>query len=132
MQELCHDPLPVRGPDGPLFLTKCQFSESKRQPCLKPSDIHLKSAIQLGIFKMPHSDIQTFISWFQLHQGYIDTSALDIIDFPSSEGGRGAVALKDLPVSIRRSRHYIHLCRTNSIAKGRKDTSCSRSRVRWC
>ena len=90
-----------------FFSQKCvqlQFLESKRQPCLKPSDTHLKSAIELGIFKMPPSDIQTFISWFQSHQGYIDTSALEIIDFPSSEGGRGAVALQDLPVSIQRSR----------------------------
>lgn len=44
--------------------------------------------------------IQPFFAWFQQHHGFIDTEAMDVIQFPDSEGGRGAVALKDIPVSL--------------------------------
>ncbi|KAF8160689.1 hypothetical protein B0H34DRAFT_697698 [Crassisporium funariophilum] len=42
-------------------------------------------------------DIEPFLSWFQSHHGQVDTSSLGIRQFPASEGGRGAVALKDIP-----------------------------------
>ncbi|KIM45375.1 hypothetical protein M413DRAFT_442044 [Hebeloma cylindrosporum] len=42
-------------------------------------------------------EIQPFFSWFQSHNGYVDTSTMDVIQFPPSEGGRGAIALKDIP-----------------------------------
>ena len=48
---------------------------------------------------MPLPGIPEFFSWFQSHGGYIDTSAFDIVTLPPSEGGRGAVALKNIPVS---------------------------------
>jgi len=44
-------------------------------------------------------ELQTFFTWFQLHNGYIDSFSMDVIQFPPSEGGRGAIALKDIPVS---------------------------------
>jgi SET domain-containing protein 6 len=43
--------------------------------------------------------VPKFLDWFQAHQGTIDTSSVDVINFPPSEGGRGAVAVKDIPVS---------------------------------
>jgi hypothetical protein len=44
-------------------------------------------------------EIQPFLTWFQSHNGYIDSSSMDVIQFPPSEGGRGVIALKDIPVS---------------------------------
>jgi SET domain-containing protein 6 len=44
--------------------------------------------------------METFFTWFQSHKGYVDRSAIDIVHFPISEGGRGAIALKDVPVSL--------------------------------
>ncbi|KAH6914399.1 hypothetical protein BKA70DRAFT_1261294 [Coprinopsis sp. MPI-PUGE-AT-0042] len=38
-----------------------------------------------------------FIKWFQDAGGEVDIGAMGIVDFPPSEGGRGAVALRDLP-----------------------------------
>jgi len=37
-----------------------------------------------------------FISWFRHHGGTLDTSVMDITDFPGS--GRGAIAVKNIPV----------------------------------
>lgn len=37
-----------------------------------------------------------FIVWFQHHGGALDTSVISITDFPGS--GRGAIAVKDIPV----------------------------------
>ena len=48
---------------------------------------------------MALDDMQVFFSWFKSHNGQMDTSSMDIMQFPPSEGGRGAVALKDIPVS---------------------------------
>jgi len=48
--------------------------------------------------KMSDPDLNSFIAWFQRNHGYIDTSAMGFKSFVPSEGGRGAVALKDLPV----------------------------------
>lgn len=50
---------------------------------------------------MPSPEMQAFFAWFQSHNGYIDTSVMDVVDFPLSEGGRGAIALTDIPVSHR-------------------------------
>ncbi|KDR75090.1 hypothetical protein GALMADRAFT_248981 [Galerina marginata CBS 339.88] len=46
---------------------------------------------------MPSSEIQPFFTWFQAHNGYIDTTVMDVVQLPLSEGGRGAVALVDIP-----------------------------------
>ncbi|KAH9485074.1 Ribosomal lysine N-methyltransferase 4 [Psilocybe cubensis] len=46
---------------------------------------------------MPSPEMQAFFSWFQSNDGYIDTAAMDVMDFPASEGGRGAIALVDIP-----------------------------------
>jgi len=39
----------------------------------------------------------------------VDRSAIDIVNFPISEGGRGAIALKDVPVSLAFvvARHFL-------------------------
>lgn len=47
---------------------------------------------------VPSSDLKTFALWFQNNHGFIDASAMDITIFPG-HGGRGAIALKDIPVS---------------------------------
>lgn len=44
--------------------------------------------------------MQDFFTWFKSHNGQLDISSMDVIKFPASEGGRGAVALKDIPVSL--------------------------------
>lgn len=40
-----------------------------------------------------------FLLWFTSNQGHLDDGAVGLRDFPESEGGRGAVALTDIPVS---------------------------------
>jgi len=54
---------------------------------------------------MPTPDVADFLLWFQSEGGYVDLSAMDIVNFPSSEGGRGGIALKDIPVSRIYSLH---------------------------
>ena len=49
---------------------------------------------------MALDDVQSFFTWFKSHNGQLDTSLVDVIQFPASEGGRGAVALKDILVSL--------------------------------
>ena len=49
---------------------------------------------------MALNDMQSFYTWFKSHNGRLDTSSVDVIQFPASEGGRGAVALKDILVSL--------------------------------
>ncbi|KAF8813911.1 SET domain-containing protein [Phlegmacium glaucopus] len=46
---------------------------------------------------MALDDMQNFFTWFKSHNGELDASSMDVIQFPASEGGRGAVALKDIP-----------------------------------
>ncbi|KAF9257983.1 SET domain-containing protein [Marasmius fiardii PR-910] len=43
------------------------------------------------------SDLSQFLSWFQRSGGSYDSSSISFKDFDQSEGGRGAVALKDIP-----------------------------------
>ena len=45
--------------------------------------------------------MEGFINWFQSHEARLDTSALGITAFSPSEGGRGAIALMDIPVCGR-------------------------------
>jgi N-lysine methyltransferase SETD6 len=45
-------------------------------------------------------NMQSFYTWFKSHNGQLDTSSVDVIQFPASEGGRGAVALRDILVSL--------------------------------
>ena len=45
--------------------------------------------------------MEGFINWFQSHEARLDTSALGITVFSPSEGGRGAIALMDIPVCGR-------------------------------
>ena len=49
---------------------------------------------------MALDDMETFYTWFKSHNGQLDTSSMGVIQFPASEGGRGAVALEDIPVSF--------------------------------
>ena len=49
---------------------------------------------------MALDDMQNFFTWFKSRNGQLDTSSMDVIQFPASEGGRGAVALKDISVSL--------------------------------
>lgn len=49
---------------------------------------------------MALNSMQIFYTWFKSHNGQLDTSSMDVIQFPASEGGRGAVALKDIPVGF--------------------------------
>ncbi|RDB25472.1 Ribosomal lysine N-methyltransferase 4 [Hypsizygus marmoreus] len=48
---------------------------------------------------MPESSmtLDAFLTWFQLGDGSYDKDAFGFFEFPASEGGRGIVALKDLP-----------------------------------
>ncbi|TFK66501.1 SET domain-containing protein [Pluteus cervinus] len=43
------------------------------------------------------SNLSGFIKWFQASGGSIDIGSMGFVDFPPSEGGRGAVALNDIP-----------------------------------
>lgn len=43
--------------------------------------------------------MEPFIAWFQSRNGTLDTTAIGLADIPGH--GRGAVALKDLPVCTR-------------------------------
>jgi hypothetical protein len=43
------------------------------------------------------SDLRSFALWFQSHDGFVDASVMDITIFPG-HGGRGAIALTDIPV----------------------------------
>lgn len=45
--------------------------------------------------------MQIFFTWFKSHNGQLDASSMDVIQFPASQGGRGAVALRDIPVSLK-------------------------------
>ena len=45
------------------------------------------------------ADLSLFLEWFQTKGGRLDDSSMDLITFAPSEGGRGAIALKDIPVS---------------------------------
>ncbi|KAF9527317.1 hypothetical protein CPB83DRAFT_768637 [Crepidotus variabilis] len=46
---------------------------------------------------MPTPDIEFFFRWFETLGGYLDREAIDIAQMPASEGGRGVVALIDIP-----------------------------------
>ncbi|KAK0505072.1 SET-domain protein [Armillaria luteobubalina] len=46
---------------------------------------------------MSTPNLDAFISWFEHNNGYIDTQRVGFHIFSSSEGGRGAVALQDIP-----------------------------------
>ncbi|KAK0476718.1 SET-domain protein [Armillaria novae-zelandiae] len=46
---------------------------------------------------MSTPNLDAFISWFEHNNGYIDTQHVGFHTFPSSEGGRGSVALQDIP-----------------------------------
>ncbi|PPR01715.1 hypothetical protein CVT24_001591 [Panaeolus cyanescens] len=46
---------------------------------------------------MPSTEDQAFLDWFKAHNGKIDTDSVTLKDFGASEGGRGLVALRDLP-----------------------------------
>ncbi|KAG9220435.1 hypothetical protein CCMSSC00406_0003891 [Pleurotus cornucopiae] len=50
---------------------------------------------------MPGLDASFYplISWFQANGGTIDESCFGLTTFPEEEGGRGAIALKDIPES---------------------------------
>ena len=57
-------------------------------------------------------DAENFLKWFQKSGATVDYDSIGITDFPPSDGGRGAIALKDLPVtcSLARYMHFITEC----------------------
>ncbi|KAF8070798.1 hypothetical protein FPV67DRAFT_1488737, partial [Lyophyllum atratum] len=46
---------------------------------------------------MAAAALKPFLSWFQDNNGSIDVNSLGFVTFSDSEGGRGVVALKDIP-----------------------------------
>ena len=48
---------------------------------------------------MSSSDLSAFLSWFEQNGASYDNSAIGFKDFGPNEGGRGAIALRDIPVS---------------------------------
>ncbi len=50
------------------------------------------------VANMTDSVIDAFVSWFANQNGLLDSSSMGIVDFPGH--GRGAIALKDIPVSV--------------------------------
>ncbi|KAF6763120.1 hypothetical protein DFP72DRAFT_874754 [Ephemerocybe angulata] len=40
---------------------------------------------------------EALLIWFQKQGGTVDLTSVGLVDFPNSEGGRGAIALKDIP-----------------------------------
>ncbi|KAG6831726.1 hypothetical protein H0H87_004277 [Tephrocybe sp. NHM501043] len=46
---------------------------------------------------MPDDTQQQLLSWFQANGGQFDVESLGFTNFPDSEGGRGVMALKDIP-----------------------------------
>lgn len=66
---------------------------------LKLLSIAWKIRLVSGNYSTMESGIhRDLLSWFQNNGGVVDLSSMDIITFPSSEGGQGAVAVKDIPV----------------------------------
>jgi hypothetical protein len=45
-------------------------------------------------------EFRPLLNWFQSNGGYVDLSSMDLTTFPSSAGGRGAVAVKNIPVRL--------------------------------
>lgn len=45
---------------------------------------------------MADSSAVTFATWFEQQHGTLDKTSMGIVDFPGQ--GRGAIALKDIPV----------------------------------
>ncbi|KAF9050042.1 hypothetical protein BJ165DRAFT_1455980 [Panaeolus papilionaceus] len=69
---------------------------------------------------MPSAEDQAFLDWFQANDGIIDTNSVTLKDFGAAEGGRGLVALRDLPenyavFSIPRS--LVLATRTSSLPR---------------
>lgn len=48
-----------------------------------------------------HDEFKSLLNWFQFDGGSIDLSSMGLTTFPSSEGGRGAVAVQDIPVRLK-------------------------------
>ncbi|KAF5380369.1 hypothetical protein D9615_004738 [Tricholomella constricta] len=46
---------------------------------------------------MSENSLEPFLSWFQKYGGSVDADLVGFAMFPESEGGRGVVALKDIP-----------------------------------
>lgn len=44
------------------------------------------------------ADLDDFTTWFEQNDGFIDKEHMGFKVFSPEEGGRGAVALKDIPV----------------------------------
>jgi len=74
--------------------------------------------------------MEDFINWFQSHEAQLDTSALGITEFSPSEGGRGAIALKYIPVC---GRFVLFPVMDQLYLNIRRDMCCSRYReVSYC
>ncbi|KAF8915609.1 hypothetical protein CPB85DRAFT_1550593 [Mucidula mucida] len=48
---------------------------------------------------MEDAGLDAFVQWFEQNNGYIDKSFMGFNVFPPSEGGRGAIALQNIPAS---------------------------------
>lgn len=57
--------------------------------------------VSLSLLPLSRLTMERFVSWFQSHNGHIDTEAIGFHTFPDLEGGRGTVALRDIPVRER-------------------------------
>jgi SET domain-containing protein 6 len=44
------------------------------------------------------ADMQPLVDWFEKQGGELDSSAIGFAEFPAEDGGRGAIAVRDLPV----------------------------------
>ena len=78
------------------------MKESRLLACLTTYITNPSNLIQTHFQQeiMALNSMQIFYTWFKSHNGQLDTSSMDVIQFPASEGGRGAVALKDIPVGF--------------------------------
>ena len=61
--------------------------------------------------------METFVSWFYAHGGTLDTDAMALADIPGC--GRGAVALKDLPVGVHLSAARSDACSFSEYCTGK-------------
>lgn len=53
--------------------------------------------------------MDAFVEWFHAHGALLDTNVMGMTELPLSEGGRGAVALKDIPVCATSTVYHLNL-----------------------
>lgn len=70
---------------------------------------------------MEDAGLDAFVQWFEQNNGYIDKSFMGVNVFPPSEGGRGAIALQNIPASHMSSKE----CMFVNASTYRKAIPCS-------